>query len=262
MSNRAIKHIKKKFQFEVSLSEEVIKTMDNAFELISTSDLGKKRPQKGQECIIITEKNLGIKAFHINLSGVNYYIPEPDPVLVYFDSAYNNFINIKEYKQKVLGSITKTYLDEDISMLLYQYFGYTNGYVIFLFTAIEAFINKFIPAEYKYIVQKSNRTEVYSRDQIQRHLSFDDKLNKVVADISKKSFQKSYPLKYQHVINLKDFRDIIVHTKADLKGSTPFDYIYRKALNFNFEDTLLAVRDLLNFYQSNYVEDCPCGQDW
>lgn len=262
MAIKPMKHIKKRFQFEIHLTDEAIQNMENVFEFFPVSSMATKRPQKGQECILLTEKNLGIKAFHINLNGVNHFVPEPDPILVYFHNAYTNFINIKEAKQKVLGALNQSNLDEDISIVLYSYFGYTNGYVIFLFTAIEAFINRFIPGDYKYNSVKNNRTEVYNRDQIQRYLSFDDKLNKVVPDISKKDFAKSYPLKYQLITNLKEFRNIIVHTKADPNGTTPFDYIYKKALNFKYEDTLLAVRDLLNYYQANCVEDCPCGEDW
>jgi len=257
-----MKHIKKKFQFEMHLTDEMIQSMKNVFEYKPASGFAKPRPEKGQECILLTEKNLGIRAFHINIGGVNYYIPEPDPILLYFHNAYINFIRIKESKKKVLAVLNQTKLDEDISIVLYDYFGYTNGYVIFLFTAIEAFINRFIPENFSYQIVQRNRTELYDRDQIQRYLSFDDKLNKVIVDISKKNFAKTCPLKYKHIDNLKEFRNIIVHTKADPNGATPFEYVYKKSLNFSYEDTLLAVRDLLNFYQPNCVEDCPCGGDW
>jgi hypothetical protein len=258
----SIKHIKKKFQFEVHFTDDQIQDIGNLYPYIPASEIPKTKPPKGQDCILITGKNIGIKAFHVNIGGLNYYIPEPDPISIYFHNAYVNYISISEQRKRVLDSLNQSNLNEDISKALYAFFGTTNGYVIFLFTAIEAFMNKFLPDNYIYKVVRSNRTELYNRNQIQRYLSFDEKLGKVLTEISGKSFEKAHPLKYVHIKNLKEFRDFIVHTKGDSKSSTPYDYIYKKALNFKYDETLLAVRDLLNYYQPNCVENCPCDENW
>lgn len=262
MASKAIKHIKKKFQFQVNLTDEVLQAMEQTLEFVPVAELASKKPQKDQELILITEKNVGIKAFHLKLNGVNYFIPEPDPVSVYFHNAYVNFINIKQEKKTLLGVLNNTIVDEDMSKVLYSYFGNTNGYVIFLYTAIEAFVNRFIPEGYEHRLVRKDRTEVYNRDQIQRYLTPEYKLSNIITEITSKNFENSYPLKYIHIKNLKEFRNDIVHTKADSNGITPFNLIYKKALTFNYEETLLATRDLLNFYQPDCIESCPCNEDW
>lgn len=165
-------------------------------------------------------------------------------------------------KNKLVKLLENNTLSESIINELYYYFGLTNGFVIFLFTAVEAFINRNIPDNYIYIVKKRNTTESYDKEQIQRYISFDDKFKKVLKEASSKDFSHSYPLKFQHLTNLKEFRDSIVHTKAGQSGLTPFDYLYKKALSFKYEDTLHAVRDFMNYYEADYVEECNCGNDW
>ena len=257
-----MKHIKKKFQFEKQLSREDLIIMGQNWKIVSYSTSSKEKLPKGAQCHLITDTDKSILAFQINLNGKQFFIPEPDPVLIYFNSAYGNFMHIKKQKSKLVSVLNQGVMTEAIIGDLYQYFGLTNGFVIFIFTAIEAFINKSIPDNYIFSVERSNRTESYNKDRIQRHLSFDDKLNKVLQEIKGKCFSKNHPLKYQHINNLKEFRDIIVHTKDSKEGSTAFDYIYKKALSFKYEETLHATRDLLNYYQPDYVEECPCGKDW
>ena len=257
-----MKHIKKKFQFEKQLSREDIETMSQDGKIVSYSTSSKEKMPKGTQCHLITDADKSILAFQINLNGKQFFIPEPDPVLVYFNSAYGNFMHIKDQRSKLVSVLNQGVITESIINDLYSYFSLTNGFVIFIFTAIEAFINKSIPDNYIYSIVRSNRTESYNKDQIQRHLSFDEKLNNVLKEITGKSFSKNHPLKYQHINNLKEFRDIIVHTKDSKEGSTAFDYIYKKALTFKYEDTLHATRDLLNHYHPDYVEECPCGKNW
>jgi recombinational DNA repair protein RecR len=257
-----MKHIKKKFQFEKQLTQDDLASMQQTGKLLAYSTNAKSKVPTGSQCHLITENDKSILAFQVNLDGKRFFIPEPDPILIYFNSAYANFKHIKEYKSKLISTLDQGIITESTLNSLYNYFSLTNGFVIFIFTAIEASINRCIPENFVYSVPRSNRTESYNKEQIQRHLSFDDKLNKVLTEISGKTFSKSHPLKYQHIINLKEFRDLIIHTKDSSEGTATYDYIYKKTLSFKHEETLHATRDLLNFYQPNYIEECSCGNDF
>lgn len=254
-----MKHPKKRFKFE-----KEINAFDYDNRAIKIDLENKVKPPKDHDIYLQTESGTVIKAFHININGTHYHIPEPDPILIYFNDAYNHFRSIIANKETFLETLNTNAQSNVYEMIqeLYKHFGWCNGFVIFLFTSIEAFINKIIPDDYNYHIKKNNRTEVYNKEQIERHLSFDDKYSNVLKDITGRDFKKSYPLKHAHIQNLKDFRDNIIHSKANKAGDTPYDYLFKKALNFKYEETIHAVKDLMNFYEPGYIEDCDCGADY
>lgn len=258
-----MKHIKKRFQFQKLATVEEINQLEKVgqyhhYNTVSTL----KNPPKNHQCYLLTDQNYLLTAFHVKLNGKPFYIPEPDPILIYFNNAYGNYREIREKKNNLIKLLEDNILSESIINELYHYFGLTNGFIIFLFTAIEAFINKNIPENYTYVVKKRNTTESYDKEQIQRYIGFDDKAKKILKEINGKDFGRNHPMKFQHLTNLKDFRDSIVHTKAGQGGLTPYDYLYKKALNFKYEETLHAARDFMNFYVPAYIEECNCGNDW
>jgi len=256
-----MKHIKKKFQFEQTFTEQEIENLAESPHYAKFEDINGTKPPKHQACFLLTDTNKVINAFPVNIHGKYRYIPEPDPVLIYFNNAYSNYKNLANVRDNVYSKLDNK-LSELMINELYEYFGLTNGFIIFLFTTIEAFINRQIPEAYTYVIKRSNRTEIYDKEQIQRQISFDDKLKIVLKEITSKNFIKDYPLKYQHIVNLKEFRDSLVHVKADNKSTTPFEHIYKKALHFKYEETLHAVRDFMNYHEINYIEECQCGNDW
>lgn len=257
-----MKHIRKKFQFDKIVTQGAIDDLNRYITPMSGfSPKEAKKMPKGMKALLLFDTNRLIECFHVNLNGNAFFIPEPDPILIYFNNAYSNYVDIKEVK-KNLYKVLSDSITESVANSLYNYFGLTTGFVVFLFTAVEAFINRHIPDEYIYSVAKTKNTETYNKEQIQRYLSFDDKLKKALKEATTKDFTKHFPIKYQHIVNLKEFRDSIVHTKANVTGSTPFDYLYKKGLDFKYEETLLAVRDFMNFYEPDYIIECDCGQDW
>lgn len=253
-----MKHIKKKFRGEKMMTEEEIENNKNTQISIEEG----KKVFKNKGAMIYSESGNSFPAFSYSQNGKSYLIPEPDPILVHFHSSYVLFKEMQNARKKLFDILNTEQFDENISRELYHYFSMCNGCSVFLFTAIEAFINKFIPDNYIFNDIKNNKTEVYNKDQIQRHLSFDVKLKEILPQIAGKDFSKKHPPTWQHIVNLKELRDFVVHTKTDSKGVTPYDYIFKKALNFKYEDAIHAVRDLINFYQPDYVVECDCGEDF
>ena len=256
-----MKHIKKKFRFEKTLSEEEMNDFNTKHYTVNIEEAKSSSIQSNLPLYLVSDviQNKIIGGFMINLDGKKFIIPEPDPTLIQFDFAYNNLRLLKESKQKLKDKLSEK-LTEDINISLYQYFGYCHSFIISLFTSIESFINSRIPDSYIHIVETKQKTETFNKNQIERYLDFNAKLKKVLPDIFTKDFQNSP--KFTHMMNLKEFRDMLVHIKSDNDSSTPFEYIYKKSLNFKYDDTILAVRDFMNFYEPNYIEQCNCGNDF
>lgn len=99
--------------------------------------------------------------------------------------------------------------------------------------------------------------------QIQRTLSIQEKIEKVIPLFTKKSFHIEQSEIYKQLEKFKLFRDEIVHTKSmeNMEGSNFYRSLFRNALDFDYHLTLYSVRDFINFYEPNLIEECDCGRD-
>lgn len=259
-----MKHIKRKFLSEVKLTDEQLKLLEQRGSIVNDRESAKNvKVPKDMSAILITENKTGINAFIYKERNSQYFIPEPDPVLIYFNNAQANLRQIEASRTEMFNKLNVDgFVTTEIKHSLYQYFGSCSAYVIFLFTAIEATMNKSIPPSHEYRVDRPSRSELYNFEQIQKHLGFDEKMTKVLRQLTNKDFSKDHPKVYQHISNLKEFRDSIVHTKTESKDNTPYGYIFKKALTFDYVKTIYAVRDFINYYQPGLIEQCDCGMDF
>ena len=256
-----MKHIKKKFLNQVSISQEINELLDKEIGA-KKIDISKQKIPKGFVPFFTTYDNLLYSAFQVKIGSKTRIIPEPDPILVYFHTAYSNYKSIPEVKNKLIEQTETTLGTEPAINELYEYFGLVSSYVIFLFTAIESTMNRCIPKDYIHTAILTNKTEIHSKEQIERNFSFERKL-KVLNEITGKNFEKNYKMKYQHLINLKNFRDDIIHTKSVNQGETAVNHNYRRAFNFDYENTIKAVKDFCNYYiGKDLIVDCDCSKDW
>ena len=257
------KHILKKFLHETELSQEVIDTLKaSSLGIPLDSNLKVNKIPKGMAPFLTTEDNKFFKAFTFNYQNKVKLIPEPDPILVYFHAAYLNYIQISSRKQEIFDKLSAEKLNEVMIKELYDYFSVTSSFVILLFTALEALMNRAIPNDYTYKRITPRKTELFSKAQIEQFIPFDEKIKNVLNEASSKNFSKQHPLKYTHISNLKEFRNMIVHTK-EAEGASTYDYLYKKALTFNFDDTIDAVKDFCNYYtKSDFITECTCSQTW
>ena len=257
------KHIQKKFLNETELPQDVIDLLAKSKLRISLEDQKKiKSIPKGMTTYLTTEDNKFFKAFTIRHNNQIKLIPEPDPILVYFNAAYLNFIQIKDKRNEIFEKLSGEKLSELMIKELYDYFGITSSFVILLFTSIEALMNRCIPKDYTYKKISSRKTELFTKAQIEKYIPFDEKIKNVLADATKKNYSTQHPKKYTHISNLKEFRNMIVHTK-EAEGETTYDYVYKKALTFNYQETLNVVKDFCNFYtKDDFITECNCSFDW
>ncbi len=262
---KQMKHIKKKFRFEKQLSDSEFAEFEENHTSRNINEVVNFKPQANQKCYLMTDNKFIIESFFMNLHGNKVYIPEPDPTLIYYNNAYFYFKDINKQKIEIntcFVSASNKYITDEIKHKLYNYYGVCCGCVIFLFLTIESMINRTIPDEYVYLIENKNKTESYNKDQIQRHITFDEKYGKIISKIIGKSFEKQYPKKHQILINLKNFRDLIIHTKTQNNDNTPYAHIFKHSFYFKYEEAMDVVKDFVNFLQPDFIEECPCEKDF
>ncbi len=260
------KHIEKRFLFEKKLTAEELKVFENQSDTFLVEDFSSiKKMPKDKVGYLVTEANEVIQAFPFKDGQGNLiFIPEPDPVLIYFHTAYLNYRLIHDKKKEIFKILSNVKMTEPVINQLYEYYGLTSSFIILLFTAVEAFINRSIPYNFIYSKPDKRKTETYTKEQIERYLPFNEKRVDILPIVAKKDFAKAHPNINIHIDNLKDFRDGVVHTKTSNDGHTPYDYLYKRAFKFEYEKTLNAVASFMNFYSSNpdYIKECPCSNNW
>ncbi|MCP5064811.1 MAG: hypothetical protein GY936_20510 [Ignavibacteriae bacterium] len=259
-----MKHIKRRFFFqkkteEINLDKSQFEFVDLRSDGISQKELSER---KGTIAFLETVDNIVIGGFVHNVKGKNYVFPVPDPTLVYFNNAQLSLTQISKQKKVLLEKLDHTVsLSEPAIHDIYNYHGLVSGFVIFLFTAIESFINQMIPDSFSYTDEQKNRTLIYNKIQIQEHLDFKTKISKALVQATEKNFfQKTTPAN-QYIWNLKEFRDEIIHTKQD-DNIVKYQNIIKKSLNFNYEKAINSVATFMNFYKKDYIIECDCGKDF
>lgn len=258
-----MKHIKKKYLFQKKLDEKMTQMLANKGEKIEKSSNDLIRKSKEIDLFFTTDKDFLIKGFPFNYNGEIALIPIPDLSLVYFDSAYQLNRDRLSMQVKLFDKLVKqTEIGEDATNEIYRYYGYASSCIISLFTAIESYINHIIPNEKPYIKELKNKTEYYTKEQVQKGLSFDNKVKEVLPYFfDGKNFFRNSSLANQHITNLKNLRNEIVHPKSEASFRKQEELI-QSLLNFKYEKTFEAVMKFMNYYQSDYIVECDCGVDF
>lgn len=255
-----MKHIEKKYLFQIE-GTELLK--EKAIE-VKQIDKTIIKKAKENELFITTVNDYVIKAFPYKHKNEIAIIPIPDLTLIYFDSAYNlNKDRIKfesELLPKLISSNSK--YGEEFTNDIYHYYGNASGCIIFLFTALESFINHILPDDKVYVVPSERSTVTYTKAQIQKSINFDEKVKKVLPKLLEgKSFYQKQTKSNQHLTNLKNLRDDLVHTKSDTNFENQ-TFLMTSLLRFKYDETFKAVREFMNFYKHNYIVDCSCDDDY
>ena len=259
-----MKHIKRKtlLELKAKLPEKISSEGSSEKELKEALKTLKYKDVKEKHALLIMDTGELLRAFFVNDAGRACTIPLANPVLIYFNFSQSLLKSLAERREKLLNSFTvEEEITEDALKLFYEYFGQASSFVMMLMTSTECFVNQKLDPALSYSKDEGNKFKrVYDYQQIQRWIPLYEKIAGILEIQQEKSFKKSYPIKQQHLDNLKNLRDLIVHTKAGEKPDA-YDELYRKTIGFNFLDTIYAVKDFLNFYEPNLVEPCPCGID-
>lgn len=98
--------------------------------------------------------------------------------------------------------------------------------------------------------------------EIIRYLTFDDKVKIILPEIfTNKNFAKTKSHLYENILLLKKLRDNITHAKADIEYDVNYyEKLFTETLDFDFLKAIESAKDLINFYETDLIEPCECGQ--
>ncbi len=259
-----MKHIKKKFYLESKLNP--LNLIDGA-ELLSVNrkDNSKiKEVKNGNNVTLVkTQDDVYRLALIYKYQGEHVFIPVPDLTLVYYNNAYSNNLSRKRIEKTLFKKLNnfENGFSENIDNEIYSYIGVASSSIIQMFTSLESFMNHIIPDNEFYKKVDSKKTELYNKDQIQKYISFDEKIKKVIPFFLNKDFYRKQTPTNSRISDLKKLRDEIVHTKSDYLSTNQSELLER-LLKFNYDETLVSLRKYMNFYKDDYIIECDCSNNF
>ena len=262
-----MKHIEKKYLFQekVLRLKKISNSNSTEFPLKQVDRRDKKtlKINKNERVFVKTTEGFFLSGFIYNYHGNYTVVPIPDLTLVYYDHSYQMNRMRKKKENELFEKLnSEDDISEDASNELYHYYGFASNCIISLFTSIESFINHLIPDEKTFQKVLKNKTEIYTKSQIQESLNFNEKVKIVIPYFfdGKNFFKKANPTN-ELINNLKQLRDDIIHTKSESNFELQ-ELLLRRVLNFKYDKTLEAVAKFMNFYKNDYVQECNCGNDY
>ncbi len=258
-----MKHIKKKFLVSHNVTEDGYEYMQTVKP--TKDDISKYQAGDFEDYIphILTDSKKFIQCFKYTTGNETFFIPEPNPIVIYFSNAQSNLSQIYEQRENLILSLkTKGGDVGNVMNSFYNFFGYVSNYVTSLFNSLEAFMNHHIPNDFEYRRYSKQKTELYNKEQIQRQITFEEKIKKVIPQVKEKSFHRHQSHKFEIILKFKDFRDEIVHTKVDEKSAPNlYHKLFSKSLDYDYIETINTVKDYINYYEPDLIEKCNCGSE-
>lgn len=189
--------------------------------------------------------------------GNKYLIPEINPTTILYSNARMFYKNLMLSKIKLFEkSPTLKEFNKQIDLKVFgEFFQYASNCIINLQATVECFANRRIP--------KKILDECIDKNGDVFEPSITHKLDTLLPKVYGKRFRtksKKDNLKVRKVIELRN--EIIHLTPNAEKTNTKYKSLYRKIISFEYEKAIKGVRNLVNFYEPNLLEDCPCGKEY
>lgn len=261
-----MKHITRKFLFQektLPTPKDPNKKAEDLIHSVDRRDNKTLKSKKNMSAFMKTVEGDYLLGFIHNYNGTHAIVPLPDFTLIHFDFAHNCNRERKAQEKELFAKLIAPELEitDDVTNEIYAYYGYASSTIISLFTSIESFVNHIIPSDKPFVKELNNKTELYNKAQIQEVLPFWDKLKTVLPYYFGENFFLNPTPTNQHITNLKNLRDEIIHTKSESDYSKQ-QALFKSVLSFKYDQTFEAVAKFMNFYKPEYITECSCGADF
>lgn len=207
--------------------------------------------------LLLEFDNSMIFGFDFLNEGIKYVIPEINPTTILYSNATMFYKNLMLSRVNLFEkSPTLKEFNKPIDLKVFgEFFQYASNCIINLQATVECFANRRIP--------KNILDECIDKNGDIFDPSITHKLDTLLPKVYGKRFRtKSKPdnLRVRKVIELRN--EIIHLTPNSNITNTKYKSLYRKIISFDYEKAINAVRNLVNFYEPNLLEDCPCGNEY
>lgn len=261
-----MKHIKRRFSGHLHV-DGLNQTLEKKIKFEEFETFQEAIPE-GMKGLLFTDKDEMFYAFSFKdtFKGRECLVPEPDPILVYFNVAQINYrlivtLNGRENLIELLSDLKKSETSK-VMHSLYNFLAESSAFAIFLFMAMESAVNKAITDDFELRKIDSKKTVVYDNLQVQK-LEFKEKVKDILPKITGRKFWNDHLTEWNFlIVDLKELRDEIVHTKKQLGTQTHYKEVYVRALNFDYARAIQYAKTFINYYHKDLVEECNCGVDF
>lgn len=250
-------HIKVKPSLKIDVNFDINEVLKNANyskeskSLISSYMNSEKFAEHYDNDLFLITDNSLVAAFEYLHDNKKIGLPEANPITIYYSNAVMSSYLIEDYKSICLEKAAKGKIS---SHAFGNFFQLAFNCIINLQTSIESFLN-YILNEHKYVFyDKNNRI---------RKASIHDKIEIALPEITKKTFKDKYAFQYSLIKKLIVLRNEMIHLQPDKEETNAkYKLPYRKIIDFDFAETIQAVKVFLNYHKENLIEECNCGNDF
>lgn len=137
----------------------------------------------------------------------------------------------------------------DHTLEIYSFIEHAQKAIIFSFTALETFINLSIPSDFIWKKPTARKTEVYNKEQIERYITWREKINLVVTDIYQMPQIKQMGF-WSDLIELLDIRNSLIHIK-----SSDDTRVLTEILNKDIFKICFSSQEYINYISEHMVEN-------
>lgn len=180
---------------------------------------------------------------------VSFGIPAPSALCL--SIAHRAWVRSESALKDDIFHAPNGYFEPKDHAILFDIFEDRLENIVFSFTAIEMFANLILPEDYVFRASRDDRrcTEEYSRDQAERHLSIERKLDSVLPGVRGVKSPKGTSL-WERFMKLNKLRDRVIHLKwNDVRKSGPDnDTIWRELVLMQHHDFSCDAHDIVMHY--------------
>lgn len=184
----------------------------------------------------------------------HFLLLEGNPVTYYFSLAYDILPQVDEARLLLTDSLTlsESKYGWKRSVAFSYIFKIGAMGIIFSFLALEAFINQCLPD----FAKIEFNGKLVTKNTIQRFLTFDDKLRKIIPKVSNKDFISEHPKKMEVLSQLKKMRDTLSHLKENRNdGIAAYDSVYNEILNVDLKRIVNTVKFYINYHHPKTIQN-------
>lgn len=178
----------------------------------------------------------------------SYFLPEPNPVHLFFTNAVQHFENAKQLKQE-LDKIEHTNYHQ-LFLSFNIFFNEVTTGVIMLYTSVEAFINQHIPEKYAFDIDG----KIFLKKDIE-WMDIKEKIKDYLPIVfGGLKFQISNDKQYQKILKIREIRNNLIHLKTELSiNKTFYEALFTELIEAKTDDFVEAVFVFMNTFRPGYL---------
>ena len=195
-----------------------------------------------------------IFAFDFLKGKEKYLIPEINPTTIFYSNAVMSHRKLLFFREELFkNSPTVKNFKKAINPNHFgSFFQLASNCIINLQSTIESFVNRQIPENHEFIDVNGDKFEP----------SIFHKLDKALPEIKNKRFKSKFKQDNFRIRKIIELRNEIIHLKPAIENTnTKYKDVYRRLLKFDFTGSIFSVKNFVNFYEPNLIEECECEKE-